>query len=65
MVLQVEGEREFQMGDRHYSVERGRKDLWDSLAPHTRLKVSKSRGKMLAITQPAGGPEDFFVDFGF
>jgi hypothetical protein len=65
MVLQVEGEREFQMGDRHYSVERGRKHLWDSLPPHTRLKVSKWRGKMLAITQPAGRPEDFLVEFGF
>ena len=63
MVLRFEGEHEFQMGGRHYCVVRAGSIFATRLLPHTRLKVSNSPGKMLGITQPAGGLEDFLVEF--
>ena len=59
MVLRFEGEH---VGDRRYRVSTDGSIFATRLLPHTRLKVSNSPGKMLAITQPAGGLEDFFVE---
>jgi mannose-6-phosphate isomerase-like protein (cupin superfamily) len=59
----LQGEHEFQMGDRHYRVGAGGSIFGPRLLPHTWVNVSNSPGRMLTITQPAGTLEGFFVEF--
>jgi quercetin dioxygenase-like cupin family protein len=59
----LQGEHEFQMGHEHYRIAAGGSIFGPRLLPHTWVNVSNSTGNMLAITQPAGMLEDFFVEF--
>jgi quercetin dioxygenase-like cupin family protein len=59
----LQGDHEFQMGDKRYQLSAGGSIFGPRLVPHTWVNASNSPGKMLAITQPAGTLEAFFVEF--
>jgi quercetin dioxygenase-like cupin family protein len=59
----LKGEHDFQIGNERFRIGPGASVFAPKRIPHTWLNVSSSAGKMLTIVQPAGGLEQFFVEF--
>jgi quercetin dioxygenase-like cupin family protein len=59
----LEGVHDFQIGNERFRMGPGASVFAPKRIPHTWSNAGDSAGKMLAIVQPAGGLEQFFVEF--
>jgi mannose-6-phosphate isomerase-like protein (cupin superfamily) len=57
------GDHEFLIGSERYNVQAGSSVLGPRMVPHTWVNVGTSPGRLLALVEPAGQLEEFFVEF--
>lgn len=57
------GDHEFQIGSQRYFVQAGSSVFAPRMLQHTWVNIGTSPGKLLALVEPAGQLEEFFVEF--
>ena len=57
------GEHEFLIGSERYHIQAGGSVLAFRMVPHTWQNIGTTAGRLLALVEPAGEVEEFFVEF--
>lgn len=57
------GDHEFLIGSERYHVQAGGSVLGPRMVPHTWQNIGTVAGRLLALVEPAGELEEFFVEF--